>query len=343
MPRKRVTIAALLVMVIGFGCASAQDRPIRGLIDNLLPSRAQSADSTLDAPVGGSGAETSGALQLIPLMHQGQERSYYIYMPAALQGASNVPAVLIFHGGEGDGRNAEAASRLSAAADAGGFVAVFPNSPGQQWNDGRATTASEFDDVGFVRALIGELQIRNGVDPNRVFAAGMSNGGMFTQRLACEASGVFRAYAVGIANMPRDLEGRCFPSQPVPMIFFNGTADRLMPFEGGEIATSRLMRAGVGGTVLSRAATQRFWAQRNGCLPGSGPRALPDLVDDGTSVSLEEFTGCRDGAVLRFYTIEGGGHTWPGAGGAGSRFAGLVSQEVNATWEIIGFFRRFGL
>ena len=341
MPRKRATIAALLVMVLAFGCASAQDRPIRGLIGNLFPDRAQ-PDRGFDDTISGSAVQNE-ALQLVTMTHQGRERSYYIHVPANLRGVSNVPAVMIFHGGEGDGRNAESASRLSLAAAAGGFVAVFPNSPGQQWNDGRSTTASEYDDVGFVRALIGELQTRNGVDPNRIFAAGMSNGGMFTQRLACEASGVFRAYAVGIANLPRDLEGRCFPSQPVSMIFFNGTADRLMPFEGGEIATSRLMRAGVGGAVLSRAATQRFWAERNGCLPGSGPQPLPDLADDGTSVSFEEITGCRGGAVLQFYTIEGGGHTWPGATVGGSRFAGLVSQEVNATWEIISFFRRFGL
>ena len=339
MPRKRITIAALLVMVIAFGCASAQDRPIRGLIGNLFPSRAQ-PDSGFEDTISGSAVQNE-ALQLVTMMHQGRERSYFIHVPANLRGLSNVPAVLIFHGGEGDGRNAESASRLSLAAAAGGFVAVFPNSPGQQWNDGRSTTASDYDDVSFVRALIAELQIRNGVDPNRVFAAGMSNGGMFTQRLACEASGTFRAYAVDVANMPRDLEGRCFPSQPVSMIFFNGTADRLMPFEGGEIASSR--RAGVGGAVLSRAATQRFWAERNGCAPGSGARALPDLVDDGTSVSFEEISGCQGGAVLQFYTIEGGGHTWPGAEGGGSRMAGLVSQEVNATWEIIGFFRRFGL
>lgn len=335
MPRTRVTIAALLVTVLGMGCASAQDRPIRDLIGNAFPGRAQQGT----AP----DATTSGALQLMTLRHQGTERSYYIHVPASLQGRGNLPAVLMFHGGEGDGRSAEAASRLSTAAAAGGFVAVFPNSPGQQWNDGRATTASSFDDVDFVRALVGDLQDRHGIDPDRVFAAGMSNGGMFTQRLACDAAGVFAAYAVGVANLPRDLEGRCAPARPAPMVFFNGTADRLMPFEGGEIATSRLLRAGVGGTVLSYAQTQQFWAESNGCAPGSGPRALPDRVDDGTSVRFEEIGGCAGGAVLQFYTIDGGGHTWPGATGRGARVLGPVSQEVDATAEIIGFFRRFGL
>ncbi len=341
MRRTRVTISAFLIMALFSGCASAEERPIRGFVRNLLANRDAQPETTPQAQVG-SGAE-AGSLQFMTIMHQGQERSYFLHVPAALQGAQGVPAVMIFHGGEGDGRDAESASRLTAAADAGGFVAVFPNSPGQQWNDGRATTASAFDDVGFVRALVGELQVRNGVDPNRVFAAGMSNGGMFTQRLACDTAGTFRAYAVSVANMPRDLAPLCSPSQPVPMIFFNGTADRLMPFEGGDIATSRVMRAGVGGTVLSRDETQRFWAEQNGCAQVGAVRDLPDQVDDGTSVSFQDITGCRGGAVLQFYTIEGGGHTWPGGVGGRPRVTGLVSQEVNATREIVGFFRQFGL
>ncbi len=284
-----------------------------------------------------------GGLDLVTLTHQGVERSYYIHLPAALQGRTGNPAVLVFHGGEGDGLRAEAASGFSAAADAGGFVAIFPNSPGQQWNDGRAETRSDFDDVDFVRAVIADAATRDGVDQARVFAAGISNGGMFTQRLACDATDAFRAFGVLAANMPADLAPVCAPDSPAPMIFFNGTDDRLMPFDGGEIRSLRALGIGVGGTVLGHAATQDFWAEANGCTTRGGPRALPDGTADGTTVSVDTISGCRGGAELDFFTIAGGGHNWPGMDGRGGRFAGTISQDIDATHEIVTFFDRHGL
>jgi polyhydroxybutyrate depolymerase len=250
--------------------------------------------------------------------------------------------VLVFHGGEGDGRDAAAASRMAAAAAAQGFVAVFPNSPGTQWNDGRDETASGIDDVGFVRALIGDLALRHGVDTGRVFIAGLSNGGMFVQRLACDAPELFRAGAVVAAAMPADLAPRCAPARALPLIFLTGTDDRLMPPEGGEISSMRLLGIGMGGTVLSMSGTQDFWADRLGCRDAGAPAALPDIADDGTSVTRRDVTGCADGSELTFLTIAGGGHNWPGSG-MGGRLAGTVSADIDGTAEILGFFARHGL
>jgi polyhydroxybutyrate depolymerase len=318
---------------------------VLGLAALLLVSSCRSDGQGLregNAARGGADQQQTDGLARVGFMAGGIERSYYVHVPPALAGRSGLPAVLVFHGGEGDGRDAAAASRMAAAADAQGFVAIFPDSPGSQWNDGRATTASGIDDVGFVRALIGEATLRHGVDPARIFVAGVSNGGMFTQRLVCDAAGSIRAAAVVVANMPADLAPTCVPSRPVPMIFFTGTGDGLMPFEGGEIAAMRRLGVGVGGTVLSQAGTRDFWAGRFGCQTRGEPVALADIADDGTTVSRQSVTGCGGGAELVFFTIAGGGHNWPGSG-RGGRFAGTVSQDIDATAEILSFFRRHGL
>ncbi len=312
---------------------AASDTPIRDAIRGRLEERrAERAETN-----GSVGASTAN-LQNVSFSFQGRERSYFID-PATAQ--SGWPVVVLYHGGEGDGQKAQRITDLSSYARQQGFTAVFPNSPGQQWNDGRETTASGIDDVGFTRAMLNDLRSRYGTDTSRAFAAGMSNGGMFAQRLACDAPDLFRAYAVIAANIPANLSNRCMTSTPQPMIFFNGTDDRMMPFGGGEIASSRLLGAGVGGSVLSNAQTRDFWSRINGC---SAPRtsAQEDRVPDETRLQLLSYD-CSGNVVMRFYLIEGGGHTWPDGRVEGGRLSGAVSREINATTAMLSFFRSYGL
>ncbi len=333
--RPGVTFCIMILSVLGLvtvsGCADAQT--LRERIAARQAARGQS---------GGQADVQAGQLQLVNMTFQGQQRSYYIHVPAGLQGQSGLPAVMVFHGGEGNGTNVAQASGMTAAADQGGFVAIFPNSADTQWNDGRDETRSGNDDVGFARAVI-EAASAQGVGPGRVFAAGMSNGGIFVERLACDATGAFRAFAVVAANMPADLQSSCSPSGSVPMIFFNGVDDRLMPYDGGEIRSLRALGLGAGGTVLSTDATHNFWARAAGCDSAGAPQALADRANDGTTVTLQQATGCAGGAQLQFYTIAGGGHNWPGGASGDGRLAGTVSQDISATGQIVAFFERYGL
>ena len=327
-------IAATTTLVIAatLGCAAAQDRPIRDAIKDRRAARAAAA-----APQ----ASSVSGLQLVELSYQGLQRSYYAYVPASAQGRSGVPAVMVLHGGMGSGEGVAGTSGMAGAADQVGFVALFPNAEGSQWNDGRATTRTGVDDVGFLQAVVADAGSRFGVDRSRAFVSGISNGGLMTQRLACEAAGSFRAFGVVVANLPADLSGSCAPSRPVPMMFFNGTDDPLMPFSGGTIKS--FAGRGAGGQVLSNAQTKAFWAGKDGCSGSTGAVALPDRANDGTEVSVEQFRACGGGAELTFYTVAGGGHTWPGSSGRSSRITGPVSQDISATSELVNFFRRYGL
>ncbi len=334
MPRYIVAAITALMLSAVFGQAAAETGPIRKAIQGIFGRQ---------APAPAPAAQSQTGLEAVTMTYQGIERSYYVHVPAALVGRSGNPAVVVFHGGQGSGTNAASASNMAAAGDQIGFVAIFPNSLNSQWNDGRATTRSNVDDVGFVRAMIADAGARYGVAAGRVYAAGVSNGGLFTQRLACEAADAFSGFGVIVAGLPSDLQAGCAPSRAVPMIFFNGTTDRMMPFGGGEIKSSKLLGLGAGGKVLSRDATKAFWTEADGCTQSSGTKALPDSTADGTTVQSEEFSGCRSGVALRFYTITGGGHNWPGSATENSRLAGNVSHDISATQEIVQFFQRFGL
>lgn len=322
-------VLSLLIAGVAATSACAANQTLR---DRIKERRAERQDSK------SSDSSSTTPLQLVTITHDGRERSYYVDPATVKQGRG---AVMVFHGGEGNGTKAENLSKLGAQANAKGFVAVYPNSPGQQWNDGRASSSSPYDDVGYVRAVAADLRSRFGVDGNRLYASGVSNGGMFVQRLACDASDLFRAYAVVVANMPADYASKCRPAKARPMIFFNGTADKLMPFNGGDILASKMLGKGVGGKVLSNAQTQSFWTQAFGCGNGS-LKQTRDEVNDGTSLKVIEYD-CQGSVDLDFYIIEGGGHNWPGSGIGGGRLSGNVSREVSATNAMVAFFDRYGL
>ena len=101
------------------------------------------------------------------------------------------------------------------------------------WNDCRADAESnpKTDDVKFIRALIQNVAKSCAIDRSRIFASGMSNGGNMALRLALELSDQIAAVAVVASAMPKvNICGP--PAHPVSVLFMNGTADPLLPYEG---------------------------------------------------------------------------------------------------------------
>lgn len=116
----------------------------------------------------------------------------------------------------------------------------------------------------------------------------------------------------------------------------NGTEAPLVPFEGGHVHFFRQEL----GPVKSTADTIAFWVGANGCDPAPRSELLPDLdPDDGTRINLDTYSGCDQAVSVVLYTIEGGGHTWPGGSQYASQFViGRLSEELHAgeaTWEFL--------
>jgi polyhydroxybutyrate depolymerase len=258
----------------------------------------------------------------------GAERSYLLYVPTGYQSSRPAPLVLVFHGAGGRPKQMARHTGFTAVAEREGFIVVYPAGLRRRWNDGRGMVQS--DDVGFVRALLDSLEHELGIDPKRIYATGISNGAMFSYRLACDLPGVLAGIAPVAGAMPTALVPTCSPGSPVALAAFQGTADPLVPYGGGGVAVRR-------GRVLSATESVEHWAETDGCTGAPTVTMEPDRVTDGTRVRLSSWTGCREGHDVALYTIEGGGHTWPGDRASG-RMLGRATRDLDATTTIWSFF-----
>ncbi|MBQ0932196.1 prolyl oligopeptidase family serine peptidase [Ideonella sp. 4Y16] len=245
----------------------------------------------------------------------GQSRELVVHVPPGLPAGLPVPLVLALHGGGGHAAFMADDERygLSRQADRSGFVVAYPNGfsrlPGGRfatWNAGGCCGAARdrgSDDVGFIRAVVASVRERITIDPTRIFATGMSNGGMLAHRLACDAADLFRAVA---AVAGTDATRQCTPSRPVSVLHIHARDDTHVLFNGGAGAEAFRDRAQVMDFV-SVPDTIARWVQRDRC---SG---APQRILERPGAYCEEHRDCAGGSRVRLCVTDTGGHSWPGA------------------------------
>ena len=130
-------------------------------------------------------------------------RNYLLHVPKSSRAGRRTPLVLVFHGGGGHDWNMPGFTHFDELADEQGFIVAYPDSFNKNWNDTRGLSPA--DDVGFIRALIDEVSRSHPVDPHRIYATGISNGGFFSNRLACDLADRIAAIASVAATMPESL------------------------------------------------------------------------------------------------------------------------------------------
>ena len=280
------------------------------------------------------GTTTARAIQV-----GGHQRTFRVHIPSARRTAP-VPLVFALHGGGSTGTQMERFVTFSALADRYGFIVVYPDAIDRNWNDGRdagsiRTQREGIDDVAFFSAMLERLSKEFRVDPNRVYATGISNGGFMSQLLVVRLSDRIAAIAAVAAGMAPAVAENFHPREPVSVLIINGTEDRLVPYRGGDVARNR-------GKTIAADEIIKKWARRNRCTKGPATASLRDVdASDGTRVIQTTYTQCARGTEVVLYTIEGGGHTWPG----GSQYlpraiVGRVSRDLDATSVIWEFFTR---
>jgi polyhydroxybutyrate depolymerase len=297
-------------------------------------------------------ATASAALEKQTIKQGVLTREYWLHDPRKDDGGKNKtlrPLVIVLHGGGGkaekfDGMTGKNAS-FDALADREDLLVAYPQGFKKQWNDGREVShieaqALDLDDVGFISSLIDRLVETHAVDPRRVYATGPSNGGHMSNRLACDLADKIAAVGIVIANMPVKVVNKCKPAQPVSVLIMNGTDDPLVPVNGGEVRLTK--RSAPRGEDISTAETFSFWLGQAGADKKQDfeKELLPDAdPDDKTRVTKQGYKG-RDAEVV-LYTVEGGGHTWPGGRQYLFEFmVGRTSRDINATEVIWDFFKR---
>jgi polyhydroxybutyrate depolymerase len=273
----------------------------------------------------------------------GVTRNYLLHVPATYRSSTSMPVVMLFHGGQGSASSIEritGADGFSGLSDRSGFIAVYPDSFAGNWDDGRETITTPTNDVAFVAAALDALAVEYNVDSKRVYASGISNGGMMSFRLACELSTRITAITSVAANMPQALVSGCKPSRPVPVLMLSGTADPLMPYAGGTVSGN-----GVGGTVLSAAASVSFWLNNNANAAQLQTSALPNVdTQDGSTTDVLAYGNAGAVGEVVLYRINGGGHTWPG----GRQYfpeslIGRVTRDFSGNDVMWAFFSRHRL
>lgn len=302
----RFWVGAALLAAIPAGIAStapAQDRRerIQQLRQRAQMRAAQKSDPN-PTPISSPGTYR------FHFAHGGLRREYIVYVPASLPRGRPAPMLLALHGGGGDMDFQADSYGIKQKADRAGFIAVFPNGHSRfksgilaTWNAGACcgrAVEQQVDDVGFLQQVIQRVSRQANVDRGRVFATGMSNGGLMSYRLACEIPHMIRAIAPVAGT---DNTKACSPSRPVPVIHFHARDDSHVLYDGGS-GRDALTRT----DFVSVPATIAKWVRLN----RASATARRVLEVPGAHCDLHA-AGPR-GAPVKLCVTDSGGHSWPG-------------------------------
>lgn len=251
------------------------------------------------------------------IQHGGLARTYRIHIPARYDPAEPAPLLVALHGGGMDRLGDDGFDGLARQSDYHGFIAVYPEgwaAPGKgqraSWNAGDCCGAArerKVNDVGFIQEVVANAFRQVSIDRERIYAAGVSDGGMMAYRLACDLPHLFRGVAsVGGA----DVSGKCAGDKPVSVLHFHAKNDPRVP-------------------LASARATAVKWARLNDC--SDKPRRV--LEKDGAY--CEAYSYCRRQTEVQMCVTDTGGHSWPGARARAG--AAAPSQAISATESMWGF------
>jgi polyhydroxybutyrate depolymerase len=262
-------------------------------------------------------AEWGGRLQRAALQQGQIERHYRLYRPAVVKPRPGL--VIDLHGAGTNGFLEELATRFDAQADRLQWLVAYPDGVADGWEPYGCCHHAGVDDVAFIADLIRRLESTDGVDPERVYITGLSRGGMLAYRLACELSSDLAAIAPVAGNMA-DERGAvrgvtCQPDRPVSVLAIHGSADAVVPIQGGG-------RFAPLEDVISR------WRELNGCASAAS-------ATRGGPVTAMTWR-CQAGSDVTAVVVQGAGHTWPGLPLNGLPWG--ARQSLDASRVIADFF-----
>jgi polyhydroxybutyrate depolymerase len=270
---------------------------------------------------------------------EGRKREFTVRIPKTVAATTPLPLVLVLHGGGGDARSMIRLTRFNDLADREQFLAVYPNGLAGNWNDGRGgedirAQRDSVDDVGFINALLDSMIARYRVDTLRLYATGISNGGIFSHTLGLSLAKRLAAIAPVAGGIAQPLAADFHPAAPVSVLIIHGTDDPLVPIKGGNVARSGR------GEVIPTDSSAALWRAADG-ITGEG---LHELIRGGAGrracdTQRTIWTGGAGGTAVQLDVVVGGGHAWPGGRQYAPRLLiGKACSPPDATELIWRFF-----
>jgi polyhydroxybutyrate depolymerase len=244
------------------------------------------------------------------IKHQNINRIYMVHVPKSYQAVKSMPMVLSLHGGGGNMRYQadDEYYGLISKSESAGFIAVFPNGYSRftkgslaTWNAGICCGKARdknIDDVGFIKSVVNDMKVRANIDVNRIYANGMSNGGMMSYRLACEMPDTFKAI-VSVAGTDGTID--CTPSKPVSVLHIHALDDERVLYHGGSGSDSNTHA-----DFESVPNTIAKWVKLNSCS------ATPVRVLQVSGAYCDIYKQCQNGTQVKVCITDTGGHSWPG-------------------------------
>jgi len=286
--------------------------------------------------------------------HHIGKREFLLQTPVNARARGPMPVLMLFHGGGGKAAGFARYTGFQALCNQVGFIGIYPQGVNKHWYDARYRRAVPaprgVDDPAFVHRLIDWVLRTQQADARRIYAMGMSNGGMFVQELGLLMADRLAAIAGACAQLPVPLAAGFSPDAPLSVLMMNGTDDPIVPYQGGEVGMRRRWGRDKGkkkatGRVIATERNVRLWVAHNGLrfqpvitdLPNSAP-------GDGCRVQSRQWSGGASEAVVELYRIDGGGHTLPGrARYLPEKVIGRVCRDIDSTdviWRFLSARRR---
>ena len=264
---------------------------------------------------------------------EGTERRYLISVPGREEPPDGWPLMLMLHGGGGSPESFRSLSLMDIIGEREGFVTVYGDSLAVGWTAGEGSDPTGLAELPYLDAVLAEVRGRVPINDQRMYVAGHSNGGEMAYVLVQNRPGVFAGMArvnspLLVGFLDDSLEG----CQHV--LLFRGTADPLVPIEGGEVADS--------GRIAAPFSDAFQWYGTEVGVSDLEPTVtqIPQVEpDDSTSTTKSVFGPSEKGSVLALYLTQNGGHGWPGSpGGLPVSVIGITAQDFDASEEIWAFF-----